>query len=219
MITPAILRQVAPRVPNPAAVCNAINVICPQYGINTNDILHEFLANVLEECGEFTVFAESLNYSPERLRQVFGRNRISDADANRFGRTPGRGANQVQLANILYGGEFGRRNLGNTQPGDGWAFRGSGPIQVTGRHNTTEFAKYYNRITDGKHTPEQVAHLMRTDLSVGMHSACWVFAISKRLIQAAIDDDMTGIIRRINGGLTNQAKRMEYYNALKRLLP
>jgi predicted chitinase len=43
----------------------------------------------------------------------------------------------VAIANIIYGGEWGRKNLGNTQPGDGWRFRGGGLPQITGRANYT----------------------------------------------------------------------------------
>ena len=41
-------------------VAGVINKVCPLYGINNADILHEFLANILEECGEFTVFEENV---------------------------------------------------------------------------------------------------------------------------------------------------------------
>jgi putative chitinase len=40
---------------------------------------------------------------------------------------------QESIANAMYGGEWGKRNLGNTEPGDGWHFRGRGYVQLTGR--------------------------------------------------------------------------------------
>jgi putative chitinase len=78
---------------------------------------------------------ESLNYSVEGLLKTFSRSRISEADARRLGRTKDRPADQQAIANALYGGAFGEKNLGNTQPGDGWKFRGRSWPQLTGRRN------------------------------------------------------------------------------------
>ena len=78
---------------------------------------------------------ESMNYSVEGLISGFGRHRISIEDAKKFGRTITQKANQKEIANRLYGGEWGRVNLGNTQPNDGWLLRGAGIFQITGRAN------------------------------------------------------------------------------------
>lgn len=87
---------------------------------------------------------ESLNYSVSGLLHTFSRERISKADANRLGRRPGERAldtaRQKAIANILYGGEWGRKNLGNTLPDDGWNFRGGGWPQTTGRANYAKVA-------------------------------------------------------------------------------
>ncbi len=37
--------------------------------------------------------------------------------------------------NLVYGGKWGEKNLGNKKEGDGWRYRGSGFIQTTGRTN------------------------------------------------------------------------------------
>lgn len=81
---------------------------------------------------------ESFNYSVDGLLSNFGRHRISAADARRLGRVGNVAlgeARQREIANILYGGEFGRTQLGNTQPGDGWLYRGGGKDHCTGRRN------------------------------------------------------------------------------------
>lgn len=82
---------------------------------------------------------ESMNYSVASLITTFPRSRISTADAQRLGRQNGASglsqSRQRQIANLVYGGEWGRKNLGNTEPDDGWTFRGGGLPQTTGRAN------------------------------------------------------------------------------------
>lgn len=78
---------------------------------------------------------ENLNYSVDALASKFSRERISLAQCEALGRAPGRKADQVGIANAIYGGAWGRKNLGNTEPGDGWRFRGRGYPQLTGRRN------------------------------------------------------------------------------------
>jgi putative chitinase len=116
-------------------IADAFNKHAARFDVTTQKRISQFLANVSHETGGFTQLEENLNYSVSGLLKTFGRHRISKADAERLGRTSTRKANQKAIANILYGGEWGRKNLGNTQPNDGWDFRGSGPGQATGRAN------------------------------------------------------------------------------------
>lgn len=83
---------------------------------------------------------ESLNYSVDALISKFSRDRISIEDARRYGRNDATGqkANQQAIANCIYGGAWGLKNLGNTQPNDGWWFRGRSWPQLTGRANYTK---------------------------------------------------------------------------------
>ena len=121
-----------------------IRSACWQFGIDTDREISSFLANIAVESRSLTRLTESLNYSVDGLLKNFGRHRISEADARRLGRKPGElplsRERQEEIANILYGGPWGEKNLGNTQPGDGWKFRGYGPKQITGRANCEKFA-------------------------------------------------------------------------------
>ena len=87
---------------------------------------------MIETGGSFIPITESLNYSSTALSTKFGR-RITPAQAAQYGRTAQHPANQEAIGNIIYGGAWGKANLGNTEPGDGYLFRGRGLVQTTGR--------------------------------------------------------------------------------------
>lgn len=144
MITANDLRAIAgttKRVQMHDDLAAAFNKYAASYGVNNQKRIAEFMANVSHETGGFTKLAENLNYSVDGLLKTFGRHRISTADANRLGRSGKRAADQKAIANKIYGGDWGRTNLGNTQPNDGWDYRGSGPGQVTGRANFSKVEK------------------------------------------------------------------------------
>jgi putative chitinase len=219
-LTPAILVQLSPKLSTLQAEewVRAITDVCPLYGIDTADIAHEFLANVLHESGGLTQLEENLNYSTAALLKMFGRHRITQGEALKYGRQKGQTANQKMIAIMLYGGNFGKQQLGNTQPTDGWDFRGSGPIQMTGRSNFTLFAGHMRSAHNELYNLQQLAQMVRTDKRIAMHSACWIFAISKKLIDAAITDNMNLIVKRINGGYIGMEDRMAYYTQCKKLI-
>lgn len=207
MLTGGILKKLAPGLSLDVAqnYASQYNAICPLYGISTPDIFHEYIANVLHESGGLTRFVEGLNYQAVALTKKFGRHRISIDDCYRYGRIrladkSIRAANQQMIANILYGGAWGLENLGNRQQGDGWLFRGSGEMQITGRRMMGKFTAYYNKLKGTSYTAEQMAELLRTNKEVSVHGSCWVFAVEKKLIDEAISDKDIAIRKGINGG-------------------
>lgn len=119
----------------------AVEHCCIKFGISSTLAKAHFLAQLHVESAGFTAMRESMNYSVDGLLRTFGRHRISEVDARRYGRAPGRPADQPMIANIVYGGEWGLRNLGNTDINDGWQFRGGGRKQITGRDNYTRFSR------------------------------------------------------------------------------
>jgi putative chitinase len=114
-------------------------LLLDMYGRPTSWIAYALATAWHETGGNMKPNAENLNYSVQGLLNTFGRHRISEADARRLGRQPGEGplsvARQRKIGNIIYGGEWGRTNLGNTEPNDGWDFRGRGMDHCTGRRN------------------------------------------------------------------------------------
>ncbi|HEV2865741.1 MAG TPA: hypothetical protein VGX37_04445 [Allosphingosinicella sp.] len=183
---------------------------CIRWGIDTVREVASFLANINVESAGLTRLTENLNYSVQGLLKTFGRHRISEADARRFGRSPQHPADQEALANILYGGDFGRRNLGNTEPGDGWKFRGYGPKQLTGRANHTMFGQAMGLTVD------QVPDYVRTPEG-GMMSAGWFWKSHNLDVPAAtpgVEDDR----RAINGGLLGVREVQARFDILVREL-
>jgi putative chitinase len=156
-------------------------------------VLAHWLGQMYVESAGFSIMSESLNYSFEGLLKTFGRHRISEADARKFGRTATQPANQEVLANILYGGVWGAANLGNTQPGDGWRFRGSGFKQITGRANT---------IASG-FSPEE----LRSDPAKSAKAAAEFF-IRAGCVTAAQKDSVEAVTRKVNGGVNGLDDRI-----------
>ncbi len=195
----SILTKIAPSIKGQFAinVSSLFNEVCPMYGIDTADIFHEFIANVLHESQDCTRLKENLNYSVNGLMKTWPGRFPSTEYTLQFAHKP------EKIANKVYGGR-----LGNIHPGDGWLFIGSGLMQITGREMTTLFTVFYNRKFLTRHKVEDMVKLLRTDLRIAMHSACWIFAVVKKLIPLAISDNFREIVKKINGGYIGMEGRV-----------
>jgi predicted chitinase len=107
----------------------------------------------------------------------------------------------------------GRKDLGNTQPGDGVRFKGRGFVQITGRANYKQFSKYCGE--DLTANPVALASKYAAD------TATW-FWQTRKLNAYAVDDSLASIkaiTRRINGGFNGLQDRVnkfaDYWAILK----
>lgn len=104
----------------------------------------------------------------------------------------------------------GRRDLGNTQSGDGKRFMGRGAIQLTGRANYEQFSK--NVGVDFTQHPELLEGNPYAVMVAGWY---W----NSRKISAHADkDDVVRVTRLINGGTIGLADRKKYLARAKKVL-
>jgi len=87
----------------------------------------------------------------------------------------------------------GRKDLGNTQKGDGARYKGRSPIQVTGRANYRAFTKWARAIDPKAPNFETNPDAVNTDPWEGL-APIWFWST-----------------RTINGGLNGYADRLDYY--------
>lgn len=104
----------------------------------------------------------------------------------------------------------GRKDLGNTQPGDGVRFRGRGLIQVTGRANYTACMMALDiDCVDHPELLELPEHAAR--------SAGW-FWKTHGLNELADTGDQVKVTRRVNGGVNGLADRLAFFETAERVL-
>ena len=168
-----------------------------RYGITSPRRVAHFLAQVGHESAGLTVTEESLNYStPGRIQATWPRRFPTEADAAPYVRAP------ESLANLVYGGR-----MGNVNAGDGWAFRGRGLIQTTGRRNFMRLAEVY-----GLGSAEKSAAWAATREGAAMSAGLfWSDNRLNDLADQGAGEMVEAITLRVNGGLNGLADRRAIY--------
>ncbi|MQV32024.1 hypothetical protein GHK47_02675 [Sinorhizobium meliloti] len=168
-------------------------------GINTPRRFYFFMSQISLETGGFVRLDENLSYRAERLRVIFRKYVKTDEEARRLERKP------VQIANLVYGDRLGNRGR---HTNDGWLYRGSGYIQLTGRGNFTEAGKKIGMpLVDN---PDWVR-----SPKIGLEAA--VSYWTARSINAAADTgEMLKVRRAVNGGTIGLAEARVWYARARR---
>lgn len=165
-----------------------------QFDINTPLRVAAYAAQIGHESNDLNNWEESLYYSSaQRLCAVWPRRFVSLAMAAPYV------ANPEALANFVYSNRMGN---GDYKSGDGWRYRGRGPIQITGREMYTKIAKALR--VDCINNPD----LLKTD--VGFLASAYFYAEVKSCNGYADTgrlEDFKKISQQINGGLNGWADR------------
>ena len=116
-------------------------------------------------------------------------------------------------------GYEGRKDLGNTQPGDGKRFMGRDVIQVTGRANHRALTAWVRKTFGGGPDFEAKPELLESPEWLGIGAIWYFLAARKDLIKYCRDGNIEMVTRRVNGGLNGYQDRLHWYDlsALKLL--
>lgn len=155
-----------------------------RHGITTPRRAAHFLAQIGHESASLSRLEENLDYSAARLREVWP-SRFDATTARAYARQPER------IANRVYANRMGN---GDEASGDGWTYRGRGPIQLTGRANYRRMA----RIT-GLPLEAQPALAAEIDAGALIAAAWWQDAGLNTLADTG---DILDVSRRVNLGTT-----------------
>ena len=187
----------------PDAVIAQIPDTAAKFNITNPLRLAHFLAQCGHESGGFKAVSENLNYSAKGLVGTFGKY-FNSTTAAQYERKP------EMIASRVYGGRMGN---GDEASKEGYKFRGRGYIQLTGKSNYTNFAKFIGEDTIAN--PDLVA------TKYPLASAAFFFDSNKLWSICDKGSDtatVTAVTKRVNGGTIGLDDRIKHFNEYYALL-
>ena len=203
LVSPAQLRMAMPHITaaNIDRYIIPLNDMLAEYQIDRPLRIAHFLAQVGHESSDLSAGRENLNYSARRLMQIFPKY-FKAKDAQSYERQP------EKIANSVYAGRLGN---GDEASGDGWRYRGGGPMQLTGRDNYAAYAEDCG--VDVVADPDLIVE----DPVLYIDSAGW-FWDGRGLNTFADIDNILAVTKRINGGTIGVSDRRQRLALAKRAL-
>lgn len=193
-VTDSAAGRVARRAHNKASAEPALTQAMADAGITNPNEQAAFMGQMSHESGGFRTMEESFNYSSAKKVMA----------ASKTARGKGKKAVQEAMAqgpeavaNLMYGG---REDLGNTEEGDGYRFRGRGYTQLTGRDN-------YQRTGDALGIDLVNNPDLAKDPEIAAKIATHFWQSRDGLSEAAKQGDTREVTKLINGGTNGLADR------------
>lgn len=226
-ITVAQLKKIFPQAKesNLQQVADELNTDLPKYKLDTAIRRAHFFGQIRQEAGpKMSPITENLNYRSSVLTSKFGYYKKAQhhSEAAIDGRpdsvkTSLSEAKKIVIANKIYGADGQGPRLGNTQPDDGWKFRGHGFIQLTGRDNYQKFTDAYSVLwsnnVDFAAKPDLI---MQFPYSLRSAVWFWLYHPSKEHSCALLADKgvtdaaINTVTKIINAGMDGAQERCKY---------
>jgi putative chitinase len=176
-----------------------------RFDITTPNEMASFIAQLAHESAHLSRLEENLNYSADGLAATWPA-RYRDKATSKpnqlallLHRRP------VAIANNCYANRMGN---GDVATGDGWRYRGRGPIQITGKSN-------YERCGKAIGVPLLSNPDLLLEPRAGALSAGWFWHVNG-LDKHDDDASVLAETKIINGGTNGLAERQKFFNiALK----
>jgi putative chitinase len=187
----------------PDSVIAQIPDTAQKFNITTPLRLAHFLAQCGHESGGFKHIQENLNYSADCLKKIFPKYFPGNL-AESYARNP------EKIASKVYGGRMGN---GDETTKEGYKFRGRGYIQLTGKQNYTNFAKFIGEDTVAN--PDLVANKYPLASAAFFFDSNKLWAICDK---GADDATVTAVTKRVNGGVIGLSDRIKHFKEYYSLL-
>jgi putative chitinase len=211
-MTPTIADLQAAKVKHPEQWIDAIVATCQEFEINTPQRGAGFLAQTSHESGGYTMLSENLNYRAATLAACWpNRFAVLGADKKPIKKdgklVPTAVANSIAgkpelIANLVYSSRMGN---GPAESGEGWAYRGRGLKQLTGKFTYEKCGSSLGIDLVGN--PDLLLEPMYAARSAG-----W-FWRTNSLSTFADAGDIKGMTKKINGGYIGLEARQALYDA------
>lgn len=181
-------------------IAESADAVFKKYGIDSPLLVAHVMAQISHECGAGHDVIENMNYSAQRMMQVWPSRFKSLAQAAPYAHNP------RLLANKVYNGRMG--NVIGTD--DGWNFRGRGGSQTTGREG-------YERVQQQTGLPVVTnpdilidpKHFLECAVSDFINCGCLPYAKA---------DDIRSVTKRLNGGYIGLQDRVVWLSKWKKAL-
>lgn len=179
------------------------------FGLDNPKRATHYLAQIFTESGALKSTSENMNYSAQRLMQVWPNRFKTKEFAAQYAHNP------EKLASYVYANRMGN---GNEASGDGWKYRGRGYVGLTGKEQYMKFNGYDLCTEDVISNPDKVA-----EYPLNQISAMWFWENNKLNDIADLDDGgkigesiVERITKKVNGGLIGISDRKFYYRRFKK---